>query len=87
MTIKEYFTLTETSVYLGVSRRTLYGWVENKRIPFYRVGGKKITCRVGKARKEIELMRGGKILFSKADIDAWMAAQRVAPEEEGGTNE
>lgn len=34
---KRYVTLGELSVYLSLSKNTIYSWVNQQRIPFYKV--------------------------------------------------
>ena len=46
---QEYFNLNDTATYLGLSSKTLYEWVERKKIPAYKMG------RVWRfSRREIE---------------------------------
>jgi excisionase family DNA binding protein len=78
--IKTYFNLAEAAAYMSVSRRTLYGWVESRRIPFHKVGGKTIKCKVGRSRTVHTVHRGGRILFSRTDLDEWLNGQRIPAE-------
>jgi excisionase family DNA binding protein len=35
---QRYLSLRQTAEYLGLSRKTVYGWAENNRMPAYKLG-------------------------------------------------
>lgn len=45
VTEREYYTVSEAAEVLGVSRTTIWRWIESGRLPAYRVGGKTIRIR------------------------------------------
>ena len=36
---KRFFTITELSEYLSLSKNTIYGWVNQQKIPYVKLGG------------------------------------------------
>jgi len=56
---QEYFDLNDTAIYLGLSCKTLYEWVERRKIPAYKIG------RVWRfSRREIEDFVHNKSLYN-----------------------
>lgn len=42
----DYLSITQAAAYLGVARRTIYNWIERKRLPVYRMpSGRPRICR------------------------------------------
>ena len=55
----------EVADLLGVSRRTVEGWVQQRRIPFVKLG---------------TAGRGSLLRFRLDSLNAWIAAQEVKPD-------
>jgi len=78
---KEYLTIDDLAQYLNMRRSTVYSWVENKQIPFFRFGRllrfrrEEIDAWTESHReKTIDLNRKAKEIFkgvkrSRVDID------------------
>lgn len=64
--MERMMTVTEVAALLRVSESLIYLWVEEKRLPHYRLGGKG---------------RRGKIGISPRDLDAFMSLLRVEGEQ------
>ncbi len=45
VTEREYYTVAEAAEVLGVSRTTIWRWIESGRLPAYRIGRKTIRIR------------------------------------------
>jgi len=60
---KEYLTMREASQYLRLTVKTLYGYTSRRIIPFIKLG----------------TGRSSKILFSKEELDKWIADRAVEP--------
>lgn len=41
-------TVKEAAYFLGVDPKTVYGWIYNKKIKFFRIGGKNGSIRIKK---------------------------------------
>jgi len=63
----KFLSVTEAAERIGVSESLVYQWVEERRIPHYRLGGK------GKR---------GKVMIAEADLSAFLAScrQEAKPE-------
>ncbi|MCL5671227.1 MAG: helix-turn-helix domain-containing protein [Acidobacteria bacterium] len=45
--VQGFMTVDAVARHLGVSRRTVYEWVSQRRIPFYKIGGTVLRFRPG----------------------------------------
>ncbi|HOK57221.1 MAG TPA: helix-turn-helix domain-containing protein [bacterium] len=52
--LKRLLNIKEANQYLGISSKTLYKWVNEKRIPYVKVGGKFLRFDIEKLNKWIE---------------------------------
>lgn len=75
MTARERYTfdVKAAAEYLGVAPTTLYGIVARGEIDCLRTRGNVATCV--RAGKSIRL--SGRVKFSEAGLDAWIAAHRA----------
>ena len=73
--IPEILTVAEVAELLAVTPRTIQNWVQARKIPYVRIGGRP---RLG---------RGGSIRFIRSEIDQWLLNNRIVavrnPEDDG----
>lgn len=54
MAQKRLLTIEEASEYLGISKKTLYKWVHERKIPYVKIGRKCLRFDIEKLNKWIE---------------------------------
>lgn len=69
-----FLTTSQAAAYLGLKPSTLETWRTRRGGPY----GPPFS-RLGASRG-----RGGRVVYSRADLDAWAGAQRVRPRAAGG---